>query len=136
MLLQYDSSSINVLIKEEGGNSSFRFSVYNSPVDRCSPAILWQQSGVNVKRSHTWHCPNYFGKHTESHHNLQIGLIRCQSLYKVRVFHFYGLKYRNTVLYCILFHRRRLQMVLMSSNGFVGLGHYGYNIVSSFNKPF
>ena len=135
-LLKDNAPRVDVLVEEECGDSRFGFAVDDGPVDGGRTAILRQQCGVDVERAHTWHAPDYFGKHAEGHHNLQVGLIGSQLLCEVGVFHFYGLKHGNIVLQCISFHRRGLQIVLMTSDGLVGLGHHGHHIVSAFNQSF
>ena len=131
-LLHDDATCVDVMIEEECSNSRLLLAIDHSPVYWGSATILWQESSMNIEGAKLRHRPNHFRQHTESHYHLQVCLIRAKLLYKLRVLHLHWLQYRQTVLYSILLHLRRLQRILMSAHRLVWLSNHSHNIISAF----
>ena len=132
--LHDDASGVYVMVEEEGSDTRLSLAVDDSPVDRSRSAVLWQQCGMYVERTESWHIPYHLGQHTERYHYLQVGIIRAQLLYKFRVFHLYRLQYGQSVLQSIFLNSRSAQHRSVASYGFVGLSHNRYNIISVLHK--
>ena len=131
-LLHDDASGVDVVIEEEGGDTSLRLAIDDSPVDRRCATILRQQGGMHIERAETGHGPHHLGQHAESHHHLKVGTEATQLLHELGVFHLDRLQHGQALLQGILLDRRRLQRVLMASYGFVGLSNHSHHIISAF----
>ena len=126
-----DLSRINLMFQEKSCDARFRITVNHRPVDRCSSTILRQQRSMQIESSQTRHIPNHLRQHSESNHNLQIGIPGTQSLDKRFIFQSFRLEKRQVMLQRILFHRRELHLMSTSSR-LVGHRDYPYYIISAF----
>jgi len=128
--LQDDAAGVDVVVEKEGGHAGLGLAVDDGPVDGCRTPVLRQQRGVDVERAIPRHAPHHLGQHAECHHHLNVGLVSCQLRHKLGVFHLLGLQHRYSFLQGVGLHGWRLQRVLVTAHGFVGLGDDGHHPVS------
>ena len=90
---------------------------------------------MKVEGSQAGHAPDYLGKHSEGHHNLKIGPECPKLLNKQGIFQLLRLKYRYSLLHCILFYGATLQDASVTAHGLIGHSNYTYYIIVILNKP-
>ena len=135
-LFQNDSSCVNVMIQEESGHTRLCLAIDYCPVDGRSPTILGQQSRMDIERAILRHSPHHLRQHAESHHHLQVCIVRTKLFHKLRVLHLLRLQHGQAVCHSILLHLRRLHLRLMTTYGFVGLSHYSHHIIIILHQRF
>ena len=127
--LHDNTTGIDIMVEEEGGDASLCLAVDDRPVDRSRPTILWEQGGMDIKSAVFRHGPHHFGQHTEGHHHLKVGVKGFELTDKRLILHLLRLKDGQAVSYGILFYCRWLQHAAMPSDGFIGLCHHGHYII-------
>ena len=133
-VLHYNPACVNVVVEEESGDSCLNLTIDDCPVYRCCATILRQQGCMNIECAETRHRPYHLRKHAERHYHLEVGIIGTQGFNKLRVFHPDGLQNRDVLAHRILLYKRRLERVLMTAHGFVGLGHHGNDVIASLHE--
>ena len=93
-----DFSRVDFVLQEESGNTCFRITVDNRPIDRSSTTILGKQRSMQVKCPQTGHIPDNFRQHAESNYDLQVGFPFTQSLHKAFILQFLRLQQRQIMV--------------------------------------
>ena len=89
---------------------------------------------MHVERAKAGHRPHHLGQHAERHNHLQIGVIALELGQEVGVFHLHGLQHGQVVGLGILLHLAGLQMVLVTTYGFVGLRNHSHHVIAAFHQ--
>ena len=97
LLAHDDSTLVDFLVEEEGGEARLSLPVDDGEVDGCCATVLGQEGGMEVEGAQSRHLPHYGRQHPEGHHDEQVGMVRGQLLQKRLVFQLFGLQQRQAM---------------------------------------
>ena len=129
-----NTSGVDLVRQEKGGDASLRIAINDGPVDRRGAPILRQQRGVQVESAEAGHIPDHLWQHPEGHDDLEIGLIGTQRLEEGLIFQLDRLQDRQADRQGILLHGTCLKDAPVSSHRLVGHRDNGDHLITTFHQ--